>query len=70
MEPPTDPAARPTAFGNQLIQVHLWLREQLEELLGGGLEPERERDARTELDSLAALLETTSPTRSGAWPGR
>jgi len=131
MEPPTDPAVRLTAFGNQLIQVHLWLREQLEvlrdelesapeggrqrdlslhclafcaavsrhhggedavafpdlaerspelrpvleelgrdhrlvaevlrrleELLGGGLDPERARDARTELDSLAALLET------------
>jgi hemerythrin-like domain-containing protein len=131
MEPPADPAVRLTAFGNQLIQVHLWLREQLEllrdelesapaggrqrdlsmhclafcaavgrhhggedavafpelaerfpelrpvleelsrdhrlvaevlrrleELLGGGLDPERARDARTELDSLAALLET------------
>jgi len=131
MEPPTDPADRLTAFGNQLIQVHLWLREQLEllrdevgsapaggrprglslhclalcaavarhhggedavafpelaarfpelrpvlqelgrdhrlvadvlrrleELLGDGLDPERARDARTEADSLAALLET------------
>lgn len=130
MEPPTDPM-RLTAFGNQLIQVHLWLREQLEllrdeldsapvagrprdlslhclalcaavarhhggedavafpelaerypelrpvleelgadhrlvadvlrrleALLGGGLDPERTRDTRTELDSLAALLET------------
>jgi hemerythrin-like domain-containing protein len=131
MEPPTDPAVRLAAFGNQLIQVHLWLREQLEllrdqlesapegerprdfsshclafcaavgrhhggedevafpelaerfpelrpvleelgrdhrlvaetlrrleELLAGGLDPARARDARTELDSLAALLET------------
>jgi hemerythrin-like domain-containing protein len=131
MEPPADPADRLTAFGNQLIEVHLWLREQLEllrgelesapaggrprdlslhclafcaavgrhhggedavafpeladqfpelrpvleelgrdhrlvgellgrleELLGGGLDPERAADARTELDSLAALLES------------
>ena len=32
MEPPTDPAVRLTAFGNQLIQVHLWLSERLEVL--------------------------------------
>lgn len=28
----SDAAGRLTAFGNQLVEVHIWLREQLEEL--------------------------------------
>lgn len=29
---PSDPGDRLTAFGNQLVEVHIWLREQLEDL--------------------------------------
>lgn len=32
MHPPTDPTGRLTAFGNQLIGVHLWLRDELARL--------------------------------------
>ncbi|MFC4590619.1 hemerythrin domain-containing protein [Sphaerisporangium corydalis] len=32
METPTEPADRLTAFGNQLIEVHIWLREELARL--------------------------------------
>lgn len=32
METPTEPNGRLTAFGNQLIEVHLWLREELARL--------------------------------------
>ncbi|WP_219470670.1 hemerythrin domain-containing protein [Nonomuraea rhizosphaerae] len=32
MNPPTPPDGRLTAFGNQLIEVHLWLREELARL--------------------------------------
>lgn len=32
METPTDPDGRLTAFGNQLIDVHIWLREELARL--------------------------------------
>lgn len=31
----SDPADRLTAFGNQLVDVHLWLREELARLRGG-----------------------------------
>jgi iron-sulfur cluster repair protein YtfE (RIC family) len=32
MEAPTEPNGRLTAFGNQLIEIHLWLREELARL--------------------------------------
>jgi iron-sulfur cluster repair protein YtfE (RIC family) len=32
MEAPTGPNGRLTAFGNQLIEIHLWLREELARL--------------------------------------
>ncbi|WP_051716847.1 hemerythrin domain-containing protein [Streptomyces sp. NRRL F-5727] len=32
---PSDPADRHTAFGSQLVDVHLWLREELARLRGG-----------------------------------
>ncbi|GAA3090362.1 hypothetical protein GCM10017600_46320 [Streptosporangium carneum] len=32
METPTEPGGRLAAFGNQLIEVHLWLREELARL--------------------------------------
>jgi hypothetical protein len=32
VHPPTEPSERLTAFGNQLIEIHLWLREELAEL--------------------------------------
>jgi hypothetical protein len=32
METPTEPRGRLTAFGNQLIEVHSWLREELAQL--------------------------------------
>src|SRR3954447_7015090 len=45
METPHDPRARLTAFGNQLISVHLRLREELDRALDGlaaGQPPTRE----------------------------
>jgi hemerythrin-like domain-containing protein len=32
MKTPTEPNGRLTAFGNQLIEVHIWLREELAQL--------------------------------------
>ncbi|MBT2227016.1 hemerythrin domain-containing protein [Nonomuraea sp. NEAU-A123] len=32
MNPPSEPDGRLTAFGNQLIEAHLWLREELARL--------------------------------------
>jgi iron-sulfur cluster repair protein YtfE (RIC family) len=32
VEAPTEPNGRLTAFGNQLIEIHLWLREELARL--------------------------------------
>lgn len=29
---PTEPGDRLTAFGNQLVEIHLWLREELTRL--------------------------------------
>jgi hypothetical protein len=72
----TEPDGRLTALGNQLIEIHLWLREELAGLrvdvdaflagvsdrpqpligaLGPTTDPVR---VQTELDSLAALLES------------
>jgi iron-sulfur cluster repair protein YtfE (RIC family) len=66
--------SRLTAFGNQLIEVHIWLREQLEDLrdnvdaylAGNGLPP---RDLRIHcLTFCSALTRHHTGEESGAFP--
>jgi hemerythrin-like domain-containing protein len=41
MDPPADPDGRVAAFGNQLIEAHIWLREELARLradIGSGID--------------------------------
>ena len=74
MEARTGPAARLTAFGNELINIHLWLREELARLGtdvdayldGRGARP---RDLRAHcLSFCSALTEHHTGEDSGAFP--
>ncbi|GAA3594612.1 hypothetical protein GCM10022419_092260 [Nonomuraea rosea] len=62
MDPPVKPAERLTAFGTQLIDVHLWLREELARLrrdvdahLAG--RADRPRELRTHCLAFCSVLE-------------
>ncbi|MBC6457243.1 hemerythrin domain-containing protein [Actinomadura sp. HBU206391] len=73
METPTEPNGRLTAFGNQLIEVHLWLREELDRLradvdsyLDGGARP-RELRAHC-LTFCSALSRHHTGEDDGAFP--
>jgi hemerythrin-like domain-containing protein len=74
MEAPTEPDGRLTAFGNQLIEVHLWLREELARLredvdsyLDGSGERPRELRAHC-LTFCSALRRHHSGEDDGAFP--
>ena len=63
-----DPDGRLTAFGNQLIQVHLWLREELA-LLRESLGTGRPRDLRAHcLTFCSALQRHHTGEDEGAFP--
>jgi hypothetical protein len=74
MEPSTEPIGHLRAFGNQLIEVHIWLREELARLRthldsyfdGGG---ERPRELRTHcLTFCSALSRHHAGENGGAFP--
>ncbi|MEU2662328.1 hemerythrin domain-containing protein [Micromonospora sp. DT46] len=55
--PPFTPDERLRAFGNQLIEIHLWLREELARLRDGVGDPGvRPRDLRTHCLAFCAAL--------------
>ncbi|MEU7828696.1 hemerythrin domain-containing protein [Nonomuraea sp. NPDC049129] len=70
MNPPTEPDGRLTAFGNQLIEVHLWLREELARLREDVYaHPERPRELRAHcLTFCSAVTKHHSGEDEGAFP--
>ncbi|MEU4234139.1 hemerythrin domain-containing protein [Nonomuraea sp. NPDC026600] len=76
MNPPTEPDGRLTAFGNQLIEVHLWLREELARLRedvqarpNAQAGPERVRELRAHcLTFCSAVTKHHSGEDEGAFP--
>jgi hemerythrin-like domain-containing protein len=74
MDVPTEPNGRVTAFGNQLIEIHLWLREELARLredvdsyLTGGSERPRTLQAHC-LTFCSALRRHHTGEDDGAFP--
>ncbi|WP_238450008.1 hemerythrin domain-containing protein [Micromonospora sp. 4G55] len=56
MHPSTEPGDRLTALGNQLIEIHLWLREELAALRAGLDSPTGPRDLRAHCLTFCSAL--------------
>ncbi|NYF54390.1 hemerythrin domain-containing protein [Micromonospora purpureochromogenes] len=56
MHPWTEPSDRLTALGNQLIEIHLWLREELAALRAGLDSPTGARDLRAHCLTFCSAL--------------
>jgi hemerythrin-like domain-containing protein len=74
MEAPSEPNGRLTAFGNQLVDIHLWLREELTRLredvdsfLAGSSQPPRALPAHC-LTFCSALSRHHTGEDNGAFP--